>query len=106
MRNALAGIAVAYQMGIPITISAKAFEHFEGQRQRLIHMENRYTILDDTYNASPDSMKASIDVLCDMDCEGKRSQYWEICLSWELTVPAITIRSENTCGTRRSMRLW
>lgn len=72
VRNALAGIAVAYQMGIPITISAKAFEHFEGQRQRLIHMENRYTILDDTYNASPDSMKASIDVLCDMDCEGKK----------------------------------
>ena len=35
-------------------------------------MENRYTILDDTYNASPDSMKASIDVLCDMDCEGKK----------------------------------
>ena len=29
-------------------------------------------MIDDTYNASPDSMKASINVLCDMPCAGKR----------------------------------
>ena len=72
VRNALAGIAAAYQLGISMETSCKAFEHFEGQRQRIIRHENRYTIFDDTYNASPDSMIASIDVLCDMDCKGKK----------------------------------
>lgn len=72
VRNALAAIAVAYQLGVPMQVSSKAFAHFKGQRQKVIRLENRYTILDDTYNASPDSMKASIDVLCDMECTGKK----------------------------------
>jgi UDP-N-acetylmuramoyl-tripeptide--D-alanyl-D-alanine ligase len=29
-------------------------------------------MIDDTYNASPDSMKASIQVLCDLPCSGRR----------------------------------
>lgn len=72
VRNALAAIAAAYQLGVPMQVSSRAFVHFKGQRQKVIRMENRYTILDDTYNASPDSMKASIDVLCDMECTGKK----------------------------------
>ncbi|MGN0394002.1 MAG: UDP-N-acetylmuramoyl-tripeptide--D-alanyl-D-alanine ligase [Coprococcus sp.] len=72
VRNSLAGMAVAYEMGIPFEISSKAYENFQGQRQRIIKLENRYTIFDDSYNASPDSMKASIDVLCDMECKGKK----------------------------------
>ena len=52
--------------------AAGAFHDFEGQRQRIIHLEHKFTMIDDTYNASPDSMKASINVLCDMPCEGKR----------------------------------
>jgi UDP-N-acetylmuramoyl-tripeptide--D-alanyl-D-alanine ligase len=72
VRNALAGIAAAYSIGIPMETAAGAFESFAGQRQRIMKLENRYTILDDTYNASPDSMKASIDVLCDMECAGKK----------------------------------
>ena len=44
----------------------------EGQRQRILHLDNKFTMIDDTYNASPDSMKASINVLCDMPCAGKR----------------------------------
>lgn len=72
VRNALAGIAVAYNMGIPMDKTKDAFEDFSGLRQRVLKIENKYTILDDTYNASPDSMKASIDVLCDMDVIGKK----------------------------------
>lgn len=72
VRNCLAALAVADQMGISMEKAALAFPAFEGQRQRFLKLENRYSILDDTYNASPDSMKASIDVLCEISCTGKR----------------------------------
>lgn len=71
VRNALTGIAVAESYGIPIEVSSKAFEHFVGMRQNIIQMPDKYTIIDDTYNASPDSVKASIDVLCDIPCKGR-----------------------------------
>ena len=70
--NCVAAIAVANENGLPMESVAKAFETYEGPRQKIISMEGKYTIIDDTYNASPDSMKASINVLCDMPCEGRR----------------------------------
>ncbi|MBR1866637.1 MAG: UDP-N-acetylmuramoyl-tripeptide--D-alanyl-D-alanine ligase [Lachnospiraceae bacterium] len=70
--NCVAALAVASENGIPMEVAAREFAAFEGQRQRIIRSENRFTIIDDTYNASPDSMKASIDVLCDMPCTGHR----------------------------------
>lgn len=70
--NCVVALAVAYENGIPFEVAAKGFESFQGQRQRVIHLENKFTMIDDTYNASPDSMKASINVLCDMPCEGRR----------------------------------
>ena len=70
--NCVAAIAVAHENGISMEQAAGAFHDFEGQRQRIIHLEHKFTMIDDTYNASPDSMKASINVLCDMPCEGKR----------------------------------
>ncbi len=70
--NCVVAIAVANENGIPMQRAAKGFENFKGQRQRIIHLENKFTMIDDTYNASPDSMKASINVLCDMPCSGRR----------------------------------
>ncbi len=70
--NCLAALAVADISGIPLTVAATAFPEFTGQRQKLIERKHQYTIIDDTYNASPTSMKASIDVLSDMPCQGKR----------------------------------
>ncbi len=70
--NCVAAIAVACEMGIDATVAASGFGSFSGQRQRLIVEEGRFTILDDCYNASTTSMKASLDVLSDMPCEGKR----------------------------------
>ena len=48
------------------------FRDFHGLRQKILRLENRFTIIDDTYNASPDSMKASLDVLCNMKTEGRK----------------------------------
>lgn len=70
--NCVAALAVANENGIPMEIAAKPFAEFSGQRQRILSLENKFTLIDDTYNASPDSMKASINVLCDMPCEGRR----------------------------------
>lgn len=70
--NCVVALAVANENGIPMEIAAKGFETFKGQRQRIIYLENKFTMIDDTYNASPDSMKASINVLCDMPCSGRR----------------------------------
>lgn len=70
--NCVVALAVARENGIPMEQAAKAFATFEGQRQKVIHLEHKFTMIDDTYNASPDSMKASINVLCDMPCAGKR----------------------------------
>jgi len=70
--NCVVALAVANENGIPMSVAAEAFADFTGQRQQLIRIENKFTMIDDTYNASPDSMKASINVLCDMPCEGRR----------------------------------
>lgn len=70
--NCVVALAVANENGIPMSVAAKDFMKFEGQRQQIIRIENKFTVIDDAYNASPDSMKASINVLCDMPCEGRR----------------------------------
>lgn len=72
VENCVVALAVANENGIPMEIAAKGFETFEGQRQRVLRVENKFTLIDDTYNASPDSMKASINVLCDIPCKGRR----------------------------------
>ncbi len=70
--NCVAALAVANENGVPFEAAAEHMKTYEGPRQKIIHDEGKYTIIDDTYNASPDSMKASINVLCDMPCKGRR----------------------------------
>ncbi len=71
VRNALAALGVAHQTGVNLEKAAEKLCTFCGQRQQIIAGE-RCTIIDDTYNASPDSMKAAINVLSSMKIEGKR----------------------------------
>lgn len=71
VRNALAALAVAHQTGVNLEKAAEKLHTFCGQRQRIIAGE-RCTILDDTYNASPDSMKAAVNVLSSMKTEGRK----------------------------------
>lgn len=70
--NSLVGMAIADYMGYDVREAAQGFEDFKGLRQRLISIPGKYTIIDDTYNASPDSMKASINVLAELPCKGKK----------------------------------
>lgn len=70
--NSLVGMAIAHYMGYDVEQAAQGFENFKGLRQRLISIPGKYTIIDDTYNASPDSMKASINVLAELPCKGKK----------------------------------
>ena len=70
--NSLCGMAIADHLGHDLEKAAAQFETFKGIRQKLIRIPNKYTIIDDAYNASPDSMKASISVLSEIETEGKK----------------------------------
>lgn len=65
VKNALAALGIAHQMGISVEKAAKALESFHGQRQKIVKV-NQYTLIEDAYNASPDSMKAALKVLSGM----------------------------------------
>ena len=66
VRNALVALGVAHQMGVDLEKAALKLKEFHGQRQQLIRCE-KCLLIDDTYNASPDSMKASVHVLSSME---------------------------------------
>mgnify|MGYP002626812661 FL=1 len=70
--NCVAALAVANENGVALEKAALYMESYEGPRQKIIRADGKFTMIDDTYNASPDSMRASINVLCDMPCNGKR----------------------------------
>ena len=62
--NAMVSLAVASECGIPMEKAAKCLQEFTGfkNRQQIYHVGGM-TIIDDTYNASPVSMKAGLEVL-------------------------------------------
>ena len=66
VRNALAGLGIAHAMGLDMDKAALALKDFQGQRLKVLPLAS-CTLIDDTYNASPDSMKASLRVLSDME---------------------------------------
>ena len=68
-RNALAATAAAIAAGVPLEAIRRGLETFSPVKGRLqvkravSHSLAGATVIDDTYNANPDSMRAAVDVL-------------------------------------------
>ena len=66
--NACAALAAADHYGVDLKKAAEALEGYRGFRSRLErHEKDGWLLIDDTYNASPDSMKAGLQVLHDIE---------------------------------------
>ena len=68
VKNALAATACALAAGVPLEFIAQGLSNFEPVKGRSCAVElsvkgHRFTLVDDTYNANPDSVRAAIDVL-------------------------------------------
>jgi UDP-N-acetylmuramoyl-tripeptide--D-alanyl-D-alanine ligase len=62
--NAMVSLAVASEYGIPMEEAAKNLSKFTGfDKRQQIYYGDKWTVIDDTYNASPVSMKAGLEVL-------------------------------------------
>ena len=69
--NALAAIAIGLRYDVPMSAIKAQLSTFSGQRQNIIHI-NDYILIDDAYNASPDSMKASLSILSEFKTRGRK----------------------------------
>lgn len=65
VRNALAASAVALAAGVSLEKIKQGLEAFlpVNGRMQAKHIDNNYTLIDDSYNANPDSVRAAIDAL-------------------------------------------
>ena len=63
-QNALCAVAVALKFGISLKKIKKELETFQSYDKRMQVLEvNGYTVINDTYNANPDSMKMAIQTI-------------------------------------------
>ena len=79
--NALAAVAIGQLLGMELQQIAAGIETYKPLRGRMnVHELPRYTLIDDSYNANPTSMKSSLDVL--VKCAGRRvailGDMWEL----------------------------
>lgn len=71
--NALMAYTAATRLGLSAPTAAEALKNFKntGMRQNIVKKQD-VTVIEDCYNASPDSMRAALSTLRDMDVPGKR----------------------------------
>jgi UDP-N-acetylmuramoyl-tripeptide--D-alanyl-D-alanine ligase len=71
VRNALAAAACALSAGVPLEAIARGLEAFEPVKGRSRALgvrlgQRTLTVIDDSYNANPDSVRAAVDVLAEL----------------------------------------
>ncbi|MBR5559199.1 MAG: UDP-N-acetylmuramoyl-tripeptide--D-alanyl-D-alanine ligase [Oscillospiraceae bacterium] len=71
--NALAAFGVGRKLGIPAESCIRALQNYQpsGMRQHVVRCGG-VTIVEDCYNASPDSMQAALNTLKTYPCSGRR----------------------------------
>lgn len=71
VRNALAAAAAAVALEIPVDVIAAGLARYAGIKGRLQHKSASQgaVLIDDTYNANPESVRAAIDVLAQAPAE-------------------------------------
>ena len=74
VQNALYAAAVAHRLGVTGEEICGAFGALSvtGRRQEVRRARNGARVIDDSYNASPESMAAALDLLAELPCEGSR----------------------------------
>lgn len=71
--NALAALAVCELSGASMEAGAEKLSVFQGiQMRQQIYRMDRYTVIDDSYNANPDSVKAGLRVLMEYPAQGRK----------------------------------
>lgn len=72
--NACAAAALAYEVGVPGDAIVRGLEGAkpEGGRQEVLAGKNGVIVINDAYNANPDSMKAALSMFCAMEVSGRR----------------------------------
>ncbi|MBM3387474.1 MAG: UDP-N-acetylmuramoyl-tripeptide--D-alanyl-D-alanine ligase, partial [Betaproteobacteria bacterium] len=69
VKNALAAAACALSAGVPLTAVAQGLEAFEpvkGRSRAWVLAGGEVSLVDDSYNANPDSVRAAIEVLAEL----------------------------------------
>jgi len=72
--NALSSAAAAYSAGVPIAdiVAGLSQVQMTAQRLEVRELTDGATLLDDSYNANPQSMRAALTALSDWPCAGRR----------------------------------
>lgn len=71
--NALAAIAIGCKFGLSVdNIKAGILSYKNPPMRQNIYVRDGINIIDDTYNSNPDSMKSSIDVLCEIAGDNRK----------------------------------
>ncbi len=72
--NACAASALAFALGVPAQSIVQGLQESlpEVGRQQILPGRKGVTVVNDAYNANPDSMKAALSMFCAMDVEGAR----------------------------------
>ncbi len=70
----LSAMGIVWRLGVDRAAAAAAIQRMKATHMRLEVVQRPGTprVIDDSYNASPSSIAAALDVLCSMRCEGRR----------------------------------